>query len=167
MPWNKSVSPVLCALPFVNAVFLEFNSRRPCVLQPVSVDGNGVYVPVLVEGDGLLQRFRVVTRGLCVTGTPKEAKHLPSTMSSGASSLWQRQPLDSSRDTAARLSTILHTEERRHHRSSRLNRGKLQTDKKTTRERFSTSDEEQNTAGSSKLRLIQRGDYINGRRMYS
>lgn len=57
----KSVSPVLYALPFVNSVFLEFNSRL-CVLQPVSVDDNGIYVPVLVEGDGLLQRFGVVTR---------------------------------------------------------------------------------------------------------
>lgn len=46
----------------VHSVFLQF-ILWVCVLQPVFVDGHRIYVPVLVEGDGLLrgdQCLRVV-----------------------------------------------------------------------------------------------------------
>lgn len=51
--------------------------------------------------------------GLCVMGTPSEVRHLPSTMSSGASSLQQLQPLETSLDTATLLSTILCAQHRK------------------------------------------------------
>lgn len=42
-------------------MFLQFVSWV-CVLQPVFVDDHRIYVPVLVEGDGLLQCLGVVIR---------------------------------------------------------------------------------------------------------